>query len=343
MHFLRPFAVTLLLLSFRTVPASAQKAAPLPSGPPSSSEEDLEVIPVYSNQPNQVQPNFYMIAGAGGNIAVQIGPDGVLLVDTGTAQMTGRVLAEIRKLSAQSIRFIINTSAAADHAGGNATLSRAVQTPLQGGGGPEGMAAAPAAVIIGSENLLNRMSAPTGKQAAFPLAAWPTDTFFLKQKPMYFNREGIQIIAEPGAGTDANNIVFFRRSDVIVAGDIMDSTHFPVIDVEKGGNIQKEIDALNQIIELAIPSIPMVWQEGGTRVIPGHGWVSEQADVVEYRDMVTIIRDRVQDLIKKGMTLEQVKVANPAQGYRSQYGSDSGPWTTDMFIEAIYKSLAPKK
>ena len=325
----RRFAIATLLVLSRWLPhASAQQTGPQAS--PQSSE-DLEVI--------QVQPNFYMIAGAGGNIAVQIGPDGVLLVDTGTAQMTGRVLAEIHKLSSQSIRFIINTSAAADHAGGNEKLSRSVQTSLQGGGGPEGMAGAPAAVIIGSENLLNRMSAPTGKQAAFPLAAWPTETFFLKQKPMYFNREGIQIIAQPGAGTDANSIVFFRRSDVIVAGDIIDSTHFPVIDIEKGGDIQKEIDALNQIIEMAIPSIPLVWQEGGTRVIPGHGWVSEQADVVEYRDMVTIIRDRVQDLIQKGMTLEQVKAANPAQGYRSQYGSDSGPWTTDMFVEAIYRSL----
>jgi len=329
MNFAKPFPVTLLLLCCWLTPSPAQKAVPLPSG------EDLEVI--------EVQPNFYMIAGAGGNIAVQLGPDGILLVDTGTAQMTDRVLAEIRKLSAGSIRFIINTSAADDHAGGNEKLSRAVKTPLNGGAGPEGMVGPPSAIIIGSENLLNRMSAPTGKQAAFPVAAWPTDTFFLKQKPMYFNREGIQIIAEPGAGTDANNIVFFHRSDVIVAGDIMDSTHFPVIDIEKGGGIQQEIAALNQIIELAIPSIPLVWQEGGTRVIPGHGWVSEQADVVEYRDMVTIIRDRVQDLIMKGMTLEQVKAANPAQGYRSQYGSDSGPWTTDKFIEAIYRSLAPKK
>ena len=329
MNFAKAFTVTGLMVYCWLTAASAQKTAPLPSG------ADLEVI--------EVQPNFYMIAGAGGNIAVQLGPDGILLVDTGAAQMTDRVLAEIRKLSAGSIRFIINTSAAEDHAGGNEKLSRAVKTPLNGGAGPEGMAGPPAAIIIGSENLLNRMSAPTGKQAAFPLAAWPTDTFFLKQKPMYFNREGIQIIAEPGAGTDANNIVFFHRSDVIVAGDIMDSTHFPVIDVEKGGGIQQEIAALNQIIELAIPSIPLVWQEGGTRVIPGHGWVSEQADVVEYRDMVTIIRDRVQDLIKKGMTLEQVKAANPAQGYRSQYGSDTGPWTTDLFIEAVYRSLAPKK
>ena len=280
--------------------------------------DDIEVI--------RVQPNFYMIAGAGGNIAVQIGPDGVLLVDTGAARMTDGVMAEIRKLSSQPIRFIINTSADADHVGGNEKLAK----------GADG------AVIIGTENVLTRMSAPTGKQAAFPLAAWPTETFFQKQKPMYFNREGIQIISH-AAHSDGDSIVFFRRSDVIVAGEIFDTTHFPVIDVEKGGGIQQEIDALNQIVELAIPSIPMMWQEGGTYVIPGRGWLADQADVVEYRDMVTIIRDVVVDMIAKGMTLEQVQAANPTKGYRKQYGSDSGAWTTNMFVEAIYKSLRAKK
>jgi glyoxylase-like metal-dependent hydrolase (beta-lactamase superfamily II) len=187
------------------------------------------------------------------------------------------------------------------------------------------------------------MSAPTGKQAAFPLAAWPTETFAESQKHLYFNGEGIQVIAEPGAHADDSSIIFFRRSDVIVAGEIIDTTRFPVIDLEKGGNVQKEIDALNQIVDMAIPSIPMMWREGGTRIVPGHGWVLEQADVVEYRDMVTIIRDRVQRLIQKGMTLEQVKASNPTQGYRSEYGKDSGPWTTDMFVTAIYKSLTAKK
>jgi len=182
--------------------------------------DDIEVI--------RVQPNFYMIAGAGGNIAVQIGADGVLLVDTGAARMTDRVLAEIRKLTSQPIRFIINSSADADHVGGNEKLAK----------GAEG------AVIIGTENVLTRMSAPTGKQAAYPLAAWPTETFFQKQKPMYFNREGIQIISH-AAHSDGDSIVFFRRSDVIVAGEIYDTTHFPVIDVEKGGSVQREIDALN--------------------------------------------------------------------------------------------------
>jgi len=280
--------------------------------------DDIEVI--------RVQPNFYMIAGAGGNIAVQIGADGVLLVDTGAARMTDRVLAEIRKLTSQPIRFIINSSADADHVGGNEKLAK----------GAEG------AVIIGTENVLTRMSAPTGKQAAYPLAAWPTETFFQKQKPMYFNREGIQIISH-AAHSDGDSIVFFRRSDVIVAGEIYDTMHFPVIDVEKGGSIQQEINALNQIVELAIPSIPMIWQEGGTYVIPGHGWLADQADVVEYRDMVTIIRDVIADMIGKGMTLEQVQAANPTKGYRKQYGSDSGPWTTNMFVEAIYKSLTAKK
>ena len=280
--------------------------------------DDIEVI--------RVQPNFYMLAGAGGNIAVQIGPDGVLLVDTGSARMTDRVTAEIRKLTSEPIRFIINSSADADHVGGNEKLAKTAE----------------GAVIIGTENVLTRMSAPTGKQAAYPLAAWPTETFFQKQKPMYFNREGIQIMSH-AAHSDGDSVVFFRRSDVIVAGEIFDTTHFPVIDVEKGGGIQQEIDALNQIVELAIPSIPMMWQEGGTYVIPGHGWLADQADVVEYRDMVTIIRDVVADMIAKGMTLEQVQAANPTKGYRNQYGADSGPWTTNMFVEAIYKSLTAKK
>jgi len=284
--------------------------------------DDIEVI--------RVQPNFYMIAGAGGNIAVQIGPDGVLLVDTGAARMSDRVMAEIRKLTSQPIRFIIDTSADADDVGGNEKLAKAV--------GADGAAA----VIIATENVLTRMSAPTGKQAAFPLAAWPTETFFQKQKPMYFNREGIQIMSH-AAHSDGDSVVFFRRSDVIVAGGIYDTTRFPVIDVEKGGGIQQEIDALNQIVELAIPSIPMMWQEGGTQVIPGRGWLADQADVVEYRDMVTIIRDVVADMMGKDMTLEQIQAANPTRGYRKQYGSESGSWTTSMFVEAIYKSLTAKK
>ena len=187
------------------------------------------------------------------------------------------------------------------------------------------------------------MSAPTGKQSAYPTAAWPTDTFFTDERPIYVNREGIDVMAQPAAHSDGDAMVFFRRSDVLVTGDIFDTTRFPVIDIDKGGSIQGEIDALNRIVKMAIPSVPLIWQPGGTLIVPGHGRVCDQADAVEYRDMVTIIRDIVQDMINRGMTLEQVKTANPTNGFRKQYGTDTGPWTTDMFVEAVYRGLAAKK
>ena len=160
---------------------------------------------------------------------------------------------------------------------------------------------------------------------------------------MYLNGEGIQVLHVPDAHTDGDSIVFFRRGDVIVAGDIYDTTRFPVIDLEKGGSIQGEIAALNRLLDITIPPVPFPWHEDRTLLIPGHGRICDDSDLVEYRDMVTIIRDNVQDLIKNGMTLEQVKKGDPAKAYRRRYGSDTGPWTTDMFVEAIYKSLTERK
>ena len=183
------------------------------------------------------------------------------------------------------------------------------------------------------------MSAPTGKASPFPTAAWPTETFNQKRKYMYLNGEGIEVLHQPAAHTDGDSVVFFRRSDVVAAGDILDTTAFPVIDIARGGSIQGEIDALNRLIDLAIPSIPLVSQDGGTYVVPGHGYLCDQLDVVDYRDMVTIVRDRIQRLIKDGRTLDQIKAARPTIGYTARYGSDSGPWTTNMFVEAVYNSL----
>src|SRR5262245_28498080 len=220
----------------------------------------------------QVQPGFYMIAGAGGNIAVQTGPDGIVLVDSGSAPLADAVLAEIKKLSDQPIRYIINTSANADHVGGNEKLAIAGQSLfVAGNGGPGGGSAFSNAIsngggasIIGTENVYNRMSDPSvGGKAPFPAVAWPSETFSGKQKTLYLNNEGIQVIAQPAANTDGDSIVFFRRSDVIVTGDVFDITRFPVIDVQRGGSIQGELEALNHLIDLAIPSIPLPWKEGG--------------------------------------------------------------------------------
>jgi glyoxylase-like metal-dependent hydrolase (beta-lactamase superfamily II) len=289
----------------------------------------------------KLRPNFYVIARAGGNIGVQIGDDGVVLVDSGSADMSDQIVEAVKKVTTQPIRYIINTNAEPDHVGGNEKIAKAGRnlngTPPGVGFGTVDSGAS----ILATEDVLNRMSASTGKQAAWPTAAWPTETFIQEEKPMYLNDEGIEVLRE-FAHSDADAIVFFRKSDVIMAGDIIDTTRFPVIDVEKGGSIQGEIKALNQLVKMAIPSIPLVWKDGGTYVVPGHGWIYDQPDVVEYRDMITIIADVVQDMIKQGMTLAQIQAANPTQGFRARYGTDSGPWTTNMFVEAIYKSLTAK-
>ena len=295
--------------------------------------QDLEVL--------QIRPNFYMIAGAGGNVGVQVGEDGVVVVDAGSSRQADAVLAAITRITPQPIRYVINTSADADHVGGNEKLSQAGQTLFTGRtiGLPTKFAGT-AASVLATENVLTRMSGATPE---YSTAALPTETFFYPRKYMFLNGEGIEVLHQPGAHTDGDAIVFFRRSDVIVAGDVLDTMRFPVIDIAKGGTIDGEIAALNRLVDIAIPSVPIVSREIGTSIIPGHGHICDQLDVVEYRDMVTIIRDRVRDLIKAGRTLEQVKAADPARGYKARYGSTTGPWTTDQFVEAIYRSLAPKK
>ncbi len=315
-----------------------QGSATVTASPAAAVDHEIEVL--------QVRPNFYMIAGAGANIGVQIGTDGVVVVDAGAAEHADQVVAEIKKLTKQPIRYVIDTSADADHIGGNEKLSRAGESIVPTGGLNNMAAYGGRAPILAEEHVQTRMSAPTGKPSTFPEAAWPTTTYSSAsgehRKDVYINGEAVQLFYQPAAHSDADSLVFFRRSDVIVTGDVFDTTRFPVIDVEHGGGIQGVIASLNRIIELAVPAIPMVWQEGGTAVIPGHGRLCSKDDVVNYRDMVTIVRDVVQDQIKNGMTLDQIKKANPTQGYRKRFGADTGAWTTDMFVEAVYRGLTKK-
>jgi glyoxylase-like metal-dependent hydrolase (beta-lactamase superfamily II) len=186
------------------------------------------------------------------------------------------------------------------------------------------------------------MTEATGPQA-LPFAHWPTKTFAFRQYSMYLNGEGIQVIHMPAAHTDGDTIVFFRRGDVIATGDIIDTTRWPFIDIERGGTVQGELDALNRLMDMSILNVPIQWNPDRTLLVPGHGFVYDKLDLLEYRDAVTTVRDRVLDLIEEGKTLEQVKAADPTLGYKSQYGSDKGEWTTDMFVEVIYNELAAKK
>ena len=154
------------------------------------------------------------------------------------------------------------------------------------------------------------------------------------------NGEAIIVYHAPAATTDADSLVFFRHSEVIHAGSLFSTISYPVIDLQKGGSIQGVIDGLNQILDLAVAEYRA---QGGTWIIPSRGRLSDTADVASYRNMLVMIRDRVQDLKKKGQTLAQVKAARPTLDFDGRYGATTGAWTTDMFVEAVYRSLPEKK
>ena len=313
----------------------ASSAVPLQAAEPENGE--LDVV--------RVRPNFYMLAGAGANIGVQIGSDGVVLVNAGAANASERVVAAIRKLTDLPIRYVIDTNAEPDFVGGNAKVAKAGKTIfINVLGNPalaDAMTNGGAAAILAHDSILRRMSAPTGKTAPFPDDALPTEAFYPKRQTLRMNDEGIEVLYQPAAHSDADSFVFFRGSDVVVAGDVLDTTRFPVIDLANGGSIQGEIDALNKLIELAIPPTPFIYKGPGTYVIPGHGRLCDQMDVVDYRDMVVVVRDVIADMIKQGMTLDQIKAASPARPYETEYGKQEG--STSAFVEAIYKSLTSKK
>ena len=260
-----------------------------------------------------MQGNVWLINAGFVNVAAQIGPDGVLVVDTGTEAMGEKILAEIKRLAGDKpIRYIVNTHAHPDHVGGNVIVAKAGRSVIAGNFAPQaGAAAANAAKIFAHENTQLRMNEGEGNQPAAPAAALPTDTFFTVRNDLYFNGEAVQMLHQPHAHTDGDIIVYFRKSDVIVAGDVYVNTTFPVINLQQGGSYDGLVAALNRIVEITVPKDK---QEGGTYVIPGHGRLADEADVVEYRDMVTIVRDRIRDAIKKGLTLAQVK----ADGLRSR-------------------------
>ena len=288
-----------------------------------------------------VRGNVYVVTGAGGNITLQTGKGGILLVDSGLAAMSDKVVAAIRTVSKEPIRFIVNTHVHADHTGGNENIAKlgSTITDVNAFSDIAGPSEVPGAKIIAHEAVLDRMTAGGNGQPSAPSGAWPATTYITKRKDLFINNEAVVLFHAPAAHTDGDSIVFFRRSDVISSGDLFTPDTYPFIDLPRGGNIQGILAALNHIIELAVPDER---EEGGTYIIPGHGRVCDEADVVEYQTMLTIIRDRIQDLVKKGMTLEQVKAAKPTFDYDAHYGSTSGFWTTEMFIEAVYRNLTKK-
>ena len=278
-----------------------------------------------------------MLTGDGANIAVQVGPQGAFVVDTGAGKLADKTVEAIAKLSAKPIQFIVNTGFHADHTGGNAKLQAAGADPSLNGSffSAQFADAGRGATIIGQVNTEAHMQDQK-------MAAAPSDTFVEDRRRKYYNGEAVEIFPQPNAVTDGDSIVHFRRSDVIATGDIFTTTQYPFIDVKNGGSLHGEIQALNFILDR---TVYVHDEDGGTMIIPGHGRITDEWEVAEYRDMLVIFRDRIAALIKSGATLDQVKAARPTADYDVRFGATTGPWTTDMFVEAMYTSLKnpPKK
>jgi cyclase len=290
---------------------------------------ELQVLPV--------QGQIHMIVGAGANITVQAGESGVMVVDTGTAAMSDKVIAAIRSISKRPLRYIVNTVEWPEYSGGNARIAPTGEIiPFREPNytaGPQGALDIKKASVISYLTVFHRMS-----EAGGPENAWPDNTYSTEQKRLSFNDEPVVMLHQVG-NTDGNSLVHFRKSDVISVGPMLDLESYPRIDVKAGGSIQSMVEGLNRLIELAVPEANAA---GGTMIVPGHGRIADHAEVAYYRDMMTIIRDRIQDGIKKNMTLAQIKAARPTRDYDARYGKTTGPWTTDMFVEAAYASLTKK-
>ncbi len=315
------------LPEFMKAPAVRRPEPPAPSAaPPVTAPAGVRSM--------HVQGNVWMLVGPASNAAVQIGDDGVLVVDTMRPADGAAMVAEIRKLAGDKpIRWIVNTHAHADHTGGNLAVAEAGESINAGNiGGQAGAESANYAQIIAHENVELQM----GKaQPPVPVHAMPTDTFFVNDFEIFFNGEAVQLIHVPNAHTDGDVMVFFRKSDVLVAGDLLVTTSFPIVSGDPQGSYTGVIAGLNRIIDITVPEEK---QEGGTYVIPGHGRLTDEADVVEIRDMATIIRDRMQDAVKKGLTLAQVRAGRLVRDYEGRYGATQGAWPTDAFVEAAYRA-----
>jgi glyoxylase-like metal-dependent hydrolase (beta-lactamase superfamily II) len=248
---------------------------------------------------HHVAGTVYYLEGQGGHVVVSAGDDGVVMIDDQFAPLTERIIAAVRTISSDEIKFLINTHVHPDHTGGNENIGRL--------GIP----------IMARDKVRVRL------MAAQPAIALPIVTF-TDDIALHLNGEDMEVITLPPAHTDGDSFIHFHGSDVIAAGDVFRTVAFPVIDQANGGTLDGTIEALGILAGTAGPS---------TRIVPGHGVVSSRADVVEFRDMVIDVKNKVADMVARGMTYPQVQAARPTAAYEAKWGDP------ERFLTAVYSEL----
>ena len=303
-------------------PAIAQHDVSLPAQPPVLPPPPLAQAEGSSWVIYPIRDGVFMLSGPSGNVAVQEGRDGVVLVDTGSSGEANNLLSEVSRLSDKQVRYILNTGSESAHTGNNTEVG-SVGEDLMSGSERPGAASAP---ILAHEQVMFQML-DAGIEEGLP-----TLTYFVAQKDIHFNGGPISLIHAPGT-TSGNSLVVFRRADVVAAGDVYSPDRYPNIDLDRGGSISDYLSSLNHLIAITVPEFN---QQGGTMVIPGHGRLSDEGDIGEYRDMITFIHDRVEAMMGRGMTLDAIMAARPTLDYDPLFGPEAG----DVFVDQIYRSLS---
>ena len=264
----------------------------------------------------KVADGVYMLAGAGGNIGVSAGKDGVILVDDQFAPLTAKIKAAVAAIDPGTIRFVLNTHWHGDHTGGNENLARA------------------GVLIIAQENVRHRMSVDQFVAAlrdtvrASPAAALPVVTFS-DAVTFYLNGDSIEAFHVPPAHTDGDAVIWWRHANVIHAGDTFWNGLYPLIDLSSGGSVDGMVGAADRMLALC---------DSATKVIPGHGPLGDRAALKAFRDMLATVRDRVRSAVRRGDTLDQVKAAKPTADFDAVWGH--GAMSPERFLEIVYQDLA---
>ena len=266
----------------------------------------------------QVADGIYELEGAGGNITVSVGSDGILLVDSQCVPLHQKIMDAVRKISRQPIRFLIDTHYHGDHTDGNALMAK------------EG------ATIVAHENLRKRLA--SGRPASpgvNPMPPAPKDAIpvmtYSDSLTLYFNGEEITIFHPEPAHTDGDSILYFHRANVITTGDLPASIRYPNLDVPGGGSISGNIAALERMMKLASPN---------TKFIPGHGPISTVKELQQQRDMLDALRDRVSSAIRAGKTLDQIIASKPSAEFDEARKGGRSP---EDFLKQVYADLSRKK